>query len=177
MLGFWAVAMRLVFCASSGDKDNPSTAPMAARATVIFPIRFVMSVIAFCKAQFDSRKQVEFKKADTAKTPFFNSSITCAGVRPSRCFFCERVAQADGKLHKRRHQWRTNIASAERCTEKTAPIQRRVIHDVRHPLHCFLRVKWSALVAFLNGSILRFVPSLCCRNRNPHIVRSQDLGI
>src|SRR5262249_49494226 len=67
MLGFWAVAMRLVFCASSGDKDNPRTAPMAARARVIFSIRFVMSVIPFCKAQFDSRKQVEFKKADTEK--------------------------------------------------------------------------------------------------------------
>jgi len=26
-----------------------------------------MSVIAFCKAQFDSRTQVEFKKADTGK--------------------------------------------------------------------------------------------------------------
>jgi len=28
-----------------------------------------MSVIAFCKAQFDPRKQVEFKKANTEKTP------------------------------------------------------------------------------------------------------------
>ena len=67
MLGFWAVAMRLVFCASSGDKDNPRTAPMAARARVIFPIRFVMSVIAFCKAQFDSRNSIPTSKLNSKK--------------------------------------------------------------------------------------------------------------
>jgi hypothetical protein len=67
MLGFLAAVALFVFCAFTGDKDNPRTAPVAARARAIFPIRFVIFVITFCKAQFDSRKQVESKKADTEK--------------------------------------------------------------------------------------------------------------
>jgi hypothetical protein len=41
-LGFLPLAVLLEFCASRGVKANPRTVPVAAKATTIFSIQFVM---------------------------------------------------------------------------------------------------------------------------------------